>query len=134
MKVLTLKQPWATLVAEGIKKYEFRSWKTNYRGKILIHAGSGIDKEAMKKFAGLNLTFPSKRIIAVVEIVNCLKLDDELNKKIINENNIAYGNKYRDGYAWMLDNNKKIDYDKVVNGKLGLWNYDLEDIYELDNK
>ena len=50
LKVLTLRQPWATLVAEGIKKYEFRSWKTNYRGKILIHAGIGIDKEDMKKY------------------------------------------------------------------------------------
>lgn len=124
MKVLTLKQPWATLVAEGIKKYEFRSWKTNYRGKILIHAGSGIDKEAMKKFAGLNLTFPSKKILAEVEIVDCLFLDDELNKKIISENNIAYGNKKREGYAWMLDNIKKINYEKEINGKLGLWNYD----------
>ena len=43
MKVITLKQPWATLVAEGIKKYEFRSWRTKYRGKILIHAGVGVD-------------------------------------------------------------------------------------------
>ena len=50
MKVLTLKQPWATLVAEGIKKYEFRSWKTKYRGKILIHAGSGIDKKELDKY------------------------------------------------------------------------------------
>lgn len=124
MKVLTLKQPWATLVAEGIKRYEFRSWKTNYRGKILIHAGSGIDKEAMKKFAGLNLTFPSKKILAEVEIVDCLFLDDELNKKIISENNIAYGNKKREGYAWMLDDIKKINYEKEINGKLGLWNYD----------
>lgn len=124
MKVLTLKQPWATLVAEGIKRYEFRSWKTNYRGKILIHAGIGIDKEAMKKFAGLNLTFPSKKILAEVEIVDCLFLDDELNKKIISENNIAYGNKKREGYAWMLDNIKKINYEKEINGKLGLWNYD----------
>ena len=32
MKTITLKQPWATLVAEGIKKYEFRTWKTKYRG------------------------------------------------------------------------------------------------------
>jgi hypothetical protein len=40
MKVLTLKQPWATLVANGLKEYEFRSWKTNYRGKLLIHAGA----------------------------------------------------------------------------------------------
>lgn len=124
MKVLTLKQPWATLVAEGIKRYEFRSWKTNYRGKILIHAGIGIDKEAMKKFAGLNLTFPSKKILAEVEIVDCLFLDDELNKKIISENNIVYGSKKREGYAWMLDNIKKINYEKEINGKLGLWNYD----------
>ena len=123
MKVLTLKQPWATLVAEGIKKYEFRSWKTNYRGRILIHAGAGIDKKDMAKFKGLNLEFPSKRIIAEVEIEDCLILDEKLNKKIINENNIAYGSKYRTGYAWKLKNAKKVKSNEVINGKLGLWNY-----------
>lgn len=126
MKVLTLKQPWATLVAEGIKKYEFRSWKTNYRGKVLIHAGVGIDKKEMDKFKELNLSYPSKRIIAVVEIEDCLELSDQLNKKIIAENNIAYGNKYRDGYAWKLSNIKKLDIDKNVKGQLGLWNYDID--------
>ena len=39
MKVLTIKNPWAELIVKGYKEYEFRSWKTNYRGKILIHAG-----------------------------------------------------------------------------------------------
>ena len=34
MKVITLKQPWATLVAEGLKKYEFRSWKFHYRDQL----------------------------------------------------------------------------------------------------
>ncbi|MDD7629960.1 MAG: ASCH domain-containing protein [bacterium] len=128
MKVLTLKQPWATLVAEGIKKYEFRSWKINYRGKVLIHAGVGIDKEEMKKFKNLNLEFPSRRILAEVEIEDCLELDDNLNKKIISENNIAYGSKYRTGYAWKLKNVKKINVDKEINGKLGLWNIDLKDL------
>lgn len=127
LKVLTLKQPWATLVAEGIKKYEFRSWKTKYRGKLLIHAGTGIDKEAMKKYKNMNLEFPSRRIIAVVEIEDCLELDEKLNKKIIAEKNIAYGSKIRTGYAWKLKNVKKLDYDKEVNGKLGLWNYNLEE-------
>lgn len=122
MKVLTLRQPWATLVAEGIKKYEFRSWKTKYRGKILIHAGAGIDKEDMKKYKDLNLDFPSRRIIAVVEIEDCLELDEDLNKKIINEKNIAYGDKIRTGFAWKLKNVKKINYDKEINGQLGLWN------------
>lgn len=127
LKVLTLRQPWATLVAEGIKKYEFRSWKTNYRGKVLIHAGTGIDKDDMKKYEHMNLDFPSRRIIAVVEIEDCLELDEDLNKKIISENNIAYGHKIRTGYAWKLKNIKKIDYGKEVNGKLGLWNIDLDE-------
>lgn len=125
MKVLTLKQPWATLVAEGIKKYEFRSWKTNYRRKILIHAGTGIDKKELEKFKDLNLEFPYKRILAEVELEDCLELNDELNKKIIAEKNIAYGSKYRTGYAWKLTNSKKINYDKEIKGQLGLWNINL---------
>ena len=128
VKVLTLKQPWATLVAEGIKKYEFRSWKIKYRGKVLIHAGIGIDKDEMKKFENMDLEFPSKRILAEVEIEDCLELDDDLNQKIINENNIAYGSKYRTGYAWKLKNVKKLDINKEINGKLGLWNIDLKDL------
>ena len=122
MKVLTLRQPWATLVAEGIKKYEFRTWKTNYRGKILIHAGAGVDKKEMAKFKDLNLSYPSKKILAEVELEDCLLLDDKLNESIISENNIAYGSKHRTGYAWKLSNVKKIKSDKVINGKLGLWN------------
>ena len=125
MKVITLRQPWATLVAEGIKKYEFRSWKTNYRGKVLIHAGAGIDKKEMERFKDLGLEFLSKKIIAEVEIEDCLELDDKLNKKIIAENNIAYGSKNRTGYAWKLKNVKKIKSDKIINGKLGFWNYEI---------
>ena len=124
LKVLTLKQPWATLVAEGIKKYEFRSWKTNYRGKVLIHAGAGVEKKELEKFKDSNLDYPAKRIIAEVEIEDCLELNDELNNQIINEKNIAYGSKYRTGYAWKLNNVKKIKSDKIINGKLGLWNID----------
>ena len=131
LKVLTLRQPWATLVAEGIKKYEFRSWKTNYRGKVLIHAGAGVDKKDMERFKELNLEFPSKKIIAEVEIEDCLELDDKLNNEIIAENNIAYGSKVRTGYAWKLKNVKKIKSDKIINGKLGLWNID-ESILEVE--
>ena len=44
MKAITIKQPWATLIMSGVKRFEFRSWKTNFRGDVLIHAGKGIDK------------------------------------------------------------------------------------------
>ena len=127
MKIITLKQPWATLVAEGIKKYEFRSWKTNYRGKLLIHAGAGVDKEELKKFKKYNLDFPKSKILAIAEIEDCLKLDDELNKKIIAKKNEVYGNKSRTGYAWKLKNIKKVKVDSEVKGKLGLWTYDINE-------
>ena len=41
-KALTIAQPWATLVAIGAKQIETRSWQTNYRGDIAIHAGKGL--------------------------------------------------------------------------------------------
>ena len=55
MKALTIKEPWATLIIDGYKKYEFRSWKTKYRGKILIHAGMSLEKDMLKKFENYNL-------------------------------------------------------------------------------
>lgn len=123
MKVITLKQPWATLVAEGLKKYEFRSWKFNYRGEILIHAGKGVDKEAMKKFEHLNLNYPQAKIIAKVKILDCIELNDGINRQIIEENESVYGHKYdRTGYAWKLEVVEKIEDDKVISGKQGIWN------------
>jgi activating signal cointegrator 1 len=38
MKGLSLWQPWAQLVAIGAKKIETRSWGTDYRGPLAIHA------------------------------------------------------------------------------------------------
>lgn len=38
MKTISIRQPFASLICRGIKTIENRSWKTNYRGKLLIHA------------------------------------------------------------------------------------------------
>ena len=123
MKVLTLKQPYATLIAEGLKEYEFRSWKTNYRGELLIHAGAGIDKEAMDRVKHLNLDFPKKKIIAKVVLEDCLEVNPKMNDEINRSNPVVYGNYKRDGFAWKLTKVEKLNIDKEINGQLGLWNY-----------
>jgi len=46
MKALSLTQPWATLVVTGAKRFETRSWGTNYRGPLLIHAAKTFPKYA----------------------------------------------------------------------------------------
>ena len=38
MKVISLLEPWASLVKEEVKTIETRSWQTKYRGELYIHA------------------------------------------------------------------------------------------------
>ena len=63
MKVLSIRQPWASLIVEGYKKYEFRSWKTKYRGKILIHASGMIEKKMLERFKEYDLDIKTSAII-----------------------------------------------------------------------
>ena len=50
LKRLSLRQPYAELVAVGRKTIETRTWNTNFRGKFLIHASKTIDKEGSNIF------------------------------------------------------------------------------------
>lgn len=126
IRVITLKQPWASLVANGLKIYEFRNMNYSYRGKILIHAGKGFDKDAMERVKDYNLDYPTAKILAEVEIVDCIKIDNNFNEMINKLNSPVYGNKKRTGYAWKLENIDKINIDKTINGKQGIWYIDLE--------
>ena len=40
MKALSVRQPWAWLIANGYKDIENRTWSTKYRGPVLIHASA----------------------------------------------------------------------------------------------
>ena len=129
MKVITIKQPWATLIVKGYKEYEFRTWKTKYRGDILIHAGKGIDKSAIKRFEYLDLEYPTGMIIAKATITDCVLVDDDFRKEIIKKDPLVYKGISKkenwNGYGFKLENVKEIDTIKI-NGKLSLWDYDYE--------
>lgn len=130
MKVITIKQPFATLIAEGLKEYEFRTWKTKYRGDILIHAGKVVDKKAMERLKHLNLEYPSGCIIAKVTITDCVLIDDSIKNDLIEKNpQVYYGIMNHDNsvkmYGFKLENVNKIN-PIFINGKLSLWDYDYK--------
>ena len=134
MKALTIKEPWATLIIEGYKKYEFRSWKTNYRGKILIHSGLLLEKDMVKRFEEYKLNYKCGYIIGEAEIVDCIKVDEEFNQELIRINPIVYGkSNHVETYGWKLENVKKYDNPMPCKGKLGIWNYE-GDLYETRNE
>lgn len=128
MKVLTIKQPWASLIMLGLKQYEFRSWKTNYRGELLIHAGKGIDKDGLnrlKKYLPENL--PSGEIICKVKLTDCIKVTKEFLEELRHINEDVYKRStFKEEYAWKLEVVEILKEPIKINGKLGLWNLEVE--------
>ncbi len=125
MKVLTIKQPFASLIANGYKEYEFRTWKSSYRGELYIHAGKGIDKEAMKRFEYLNLDYPQGMIIAKCNMTDCILVDNNLKEELKEKDPIVYRgaiNTSKKEYAFKLENIEKIS-SIPAKGKLSFWNY-----------
>lgn len=137
MKVLTIKEPWATLIAEGIKEYEFRTWKTNYRGEILIHAGKTRANEypkIVRKYP--NFEYMEGFIIAEVTISDCIKVDKEFINYLKKKNAIVYENIINSNnidklYAFKITNVRKIIPKEAI-GHLNFWQYDFE--YNYVNK
>ncbi|HDU8694716.1 TPA: ASCH domain-containing protein, partial [Morganella morganii subsp. morganii] len=43
MKAISIRQPWAWLIVNGHKDIENRSWRTKYRGQVLVHASQGVN-------------------------------------------------------------------------------------------
>ncbi|WP_317633685.1 ASCH domain-containing protein [Lysinibacillus capsici] len=88
MKALTIKQPWATLIALGEKNFETRSWQTKYRGPLAIHAGKSIDKDACEdswikgvlKEHGItsHKELQTGVVLATVELVDCYRVEATL--------------------------------------------------------
>ncbi len=47
---LSIRQPWIELILSGLKTIEVRTWSTEYRGELWLHAGKKADREALKRF------------------------------------------------------------------------------------
>lgn len=78
MKALTIKQPYASLIVDGIKDIENRTWKTNYRGRILIHAGK--DNLIKNLKYGDDITCLNNKQL---EYITNNKHNDIINKELI---------------------------------------------------
>lgn len=127
MKVLTIKQPWATLIMQGYKRFEFRSWQTKYRGDLLIHAGKGIDKEAMERLAKyIPKDMPKGKILGKAQLVDCVKVSPEFKEILLKENKEIYAeSSFKENYGWQLENVEVFKEPISAKGKLNLWEYEI---------
>lgn len=78
---LSIKQPWAALVVQGLKTIEIRRWPTARRGRILIHAARIPDArpEAWRQLPAdlLALAQLQGGVIGSVDLTDCLSYHDQ---------------------------------------------------------
>lgn len=106
-KALSVKQPWANLIASGKKTIETRTWRTNYRGLILICSSKNPPTPE-----------PAGCVVAMAELYDCRILSNRDEKAACCD--CSYG-----GYAWMLRNIQRVK-PVPVKGELGIFTVDIE--------
>jgi hypothetical protein len=122
MKIISIKQPWASLIIDGarnvhtgsidFKDIENRDWRTHHRGPTLIHASlrydhDGTDADTMRRRFGIELPkrLPQGGIIGVVDIVDCV--EDHHSKWFVGR------------YGFVLENRRRIRFERWP-GRLGV--------------
>lgn len=89
MKALSVRQPWAWLILHAGKDIENRSWHTNFRGRVLVHASKGMTRDEYEDASdplwaskGPVIELPSFEalerggIVGMVDIVDCVRQSD----------------------------------------------------------
>lgn len=148
IKVLSLLQPWATLVAEGLKRVETRSWSTSYRGPIAIHATKKFTRSDWEMImvkthwarpscihairraltrAGYTThqQFPTGCIVALADLVACRSTAFGIESMLTCDGHPIQG------YEWM----DKLSEDERAFGDYGpnRWGWFLENVRRLED-
>lgn len=127
MKILSLWQPWATLMAMGVKRNETRSWATTYRGDVAIHAAKRVEQSIARELfheLGLPLPdqFPTGRVLCIVNLNGICPITDMTAQLIATARERLCGD-YRDGrFAWVTDNLRVLPEPVPARGAQGLRN------------
>lgn len=131
MKALSLWQPWASLMAAGLKTIETRHWPTRYRGLLMIHAAKrlmSVEEHGLlwdwqveglvpQDFGGAPFSLPFGAIVAVVDLVYCLPTTEI----IVGEREQAFGNYSTGRWAWITRNPRAVNPPIPYRGRQGIF-------------
>lgn len=154
MKTISILQPWASLIIQGHKKIETRSWDTKYRGELLIHASKKkirlqdgmfdlIDHMQRIGFWDGYLDLPYGAIIGKVNLVDTVQFesfyqDESITKDmkldsgylpggggyVLSHQERAFGDYSPGRYGWLLSDPVMFETPVPCNGQLGIWKFD----------
>ena len=124
MKALSIRQPWAWLIIHGYKDVENRSWSTDYRGPVLVHAGKTLDPrfdEIREDILAEGGDLPDRRSIERGGIVGRVKIVDCVDAPRDEEDFWFWG-----PYGFVLEDARPLPFRPVA-GRLKFFEVDLDE-------
>lgn len=128
MRALTVRQPYAHLIATGQKRIETRSWPTHHRGALAIHAALG----AWPHPTGGGLTdLPRGAVVAVCTLETVIRFPArraELRALVRRHSGapreMEYGYFGAGRYGWVLRDARPLAVPVPARGRLMLWHWE----------
>ena len=120
MRGLTVRQPWASHLADGRKHYETRSYDTQFRGLVAIHAGKS------SEFVERGYNGPLGAIVAVARLANSTETEDTIRRFGITDEEMALGDWIPGRYAWRMAWVMRLDEPIRVRGFQMFWKLPIE--------
>ncbi|HXO26303.1 MAG TPA: ASCH domain-containing protein [Thermoanaerobaculia bacterium] len=119
---LTVRQPWASLIIWGLKGVEIRSWSTDLRGTLVIHASKTVDDAAMRRFHLQSL--PTGSVLGAVSLVDVEALTSRRWGELAVDH-LDLGSFTPGLYAWHLAEPRALDDPLPWRGERGLFELKL---------
>lgn len=148
VRAITVHQPWATLLALGIKRFETRDWDTRHRGPLVIHAGKRITEDGEMAFSWLQRRgidigverlgdLPLGAVVGLAELTYCYATEFLLDsgRHVLAAQakdpslEVTLGDFSRGRFAWLLASPRPLRTPIPYRGQQQLW-YPSQALYE----
>lgn len=130
-KALSLKQPFAWLIANGHLLVDDRTWGTQYRGPVLIHASKGLYKEYYDYLkATTDIPLPAKDkleyggVVGIANLVLCCR-PGALPESISRQQRAHFGGVHQEYYGFLFEQATPLALMPCP-GKLGMFEIDVD--------
>lgn len=135
IRAISLWQPWASLKAENIKRYETRGLEIAYRGQMAIHAAKMPIKRAVKYLsdetrAEVDAIYPNIAslpvgcIVGIGNLVACHEITEEFIAGLTEREKLL-GAFSVGRYAWEFEDMTALKEPIPANGKQGIWRWEM---------
>lgn len=135
MDAISVKQPYAWLMATGLKRMQPITWKSELRGVLALHASTGFPESLKrlctehKDISGVMCGIKPEQltrgaIIAVLFITDCVTVESLISGGMtpyMSHREYAFGN-YRAGrHVLLIEAVRQLNEPVVTDGKKGIW-------------